>query len=392
MSAAEELPEFIVDQESLITVTQDPGTYRFLVGPASQLSLEHTDTENTEIRMILTDPDGRHLDPSALPNDPSVRSEKEEHQPFGSFITTPPRMFDHRLLIDNPAPGSWMLQLESTAFLKITLRDPLGTLAVPRVHWSRPGKPSYAMIKLEQDGQPILGATVKGSLVDYKGNMEFPFVSEWPLSFLDHGSEGDQRADDGIYTALINMDHRGHQFIKVHATNGRQFERIAGFPLNVSEQGVRFTNRVKELAKDTDRNGKSEFLYIRVGVEVLDPQGNYRLCGDITDFEGYMLSKPGSPRGKYWAVHKDLPCLPSPLGSSGPLGPRQSVEIPHVVGHHEVELSFSGKRFLEGQRDGPYQLWVQLEDEDVGDVAFGRSTYQTKKYQWKDFEVGWEVP
>lgn len=238
--------DFVVDEreDGLIAVFRAPGTYRFLVDSSLSLAIiiHRRIRADKVVNMVLTDPLGKRFDLSSPPLDSTVH--------VGSWTVLPaPRgpypSNELSVLIDTPAPGSWALEMNSNDdIVVVRVRGSTYTVGVPKLKPDQSGRrgvpleagePLWAAVQLLRDGKPVLGVTIVGTLASFDSKIP---RSEAPLAFHDDGIQGDQAANDGIYTAQVTgmETEEGFYWASARATDGRTLERLVRFPLRYQTQ------------------------------------------------------------------------------------------------------------------------------------------------------------
>lgn len=218
----------------------EAATHSFLVDPAARLSIGLGIIGVDRLKIVFTDPTGRHLDPDALPDDPSVKLSI-------SYTGTGVRAIERTLAIASPPPGRWTVDVSMAARaepveysyqLNLTAVGATYELILPSRVLARPHEPTRVEATLRVGGHPVLGAMVKGVLrwgivipnaLSAIPLDQFPPSIERDVVFLDEGSEGDHVAGDGIYTTTVTLEPRPWGYgLFVTATDGRNFERLGG--------------------------------------------------------------------------------------------------------------------------------------------------------------------
>ncbi len=360
-------------------------TQQFLVDTASQLrirgngiGLASESAKRAKIKMIFLDPAGRRIDPTALAGDKSVKLKK-------NYIKKSPSakgVISYILFINNPSAGRWSVELSLSAeennpalyWIMIDTEDAEFIFYPLKGYQSvKPAQLVYIEAKLEKKGKPVsqaqVVARVKGSSMLTRATVEQILIMR------DDGTEGDKITGDGIYTATFRPEKIGDYHIKLTATDNKNFSRLAWSGFAAATKGARLKDNIKEIAVDTDKNGKYESLNLFVEVEVLDTLGNYYLQGRLYTQKGSIGEEPRVRPLDYFVQ------IAEPPGAF--------VKVPDRIGTHQISLLFPGEWFLKSKLDGPYFFSLELEDANlIGSPFFIKNkAFQTKPYRWSDFEA-----
>lgn len=367
------------DSEQTVATFTRSGEYRFLVDEADELVFRYMTSEGSDGAWFLVDPKNRRIDPSRLNNDPTVSFQTIQIPTHGVQ-----HFFSHSVTVKAPPSGSWTLNFNHEVFKpEFLIRGSSCSLATPAARWAHPGDSLRAEVKLPCDGQPVRGAKVTG-LARGAPSEGSDGMGKDALVFVDDGTRGDEHADDGVYTASVTFDQSGGYGFDVRATDqSRHLERLGVIGFKISRQGARLTGRVQEVHGDRDSDGKFEFLHMKVEVEVTDPEGEYLVCGTLLDHTGGQVwrAHPSAGQERDWSV-ENLQCASHMMF----WGPTVVARVPQELGRHQLNLSFLGDWFVQTQQDGPYRLWLNVEDVAVRDNAFDRSVHTTTASHWNEFE------
>lgn len=375
------LGEELVTLKEGVLASGDTARHEFLVDPAAQLRIHGGNAANLlpfvgfasdRLGIVLIDPDGRRLDLTAVSPHPSIRFE-ENRTPKGRVIRT--------LVIDNPVPGRWVMELhvrEGTKpvryWIQVSAKDALYTLSVAGGTGEpiRPGETVSLEAQVKKQGQPYGQARVTGKLEAFSTRVSGQVKQS--LVFRDDGTGGDRVAADGVYGTTVTLDKPGEYTVEITATDGQSFERLAWETVQVSAQGARLTGHIRETPVDEDRDGKYESLKVLVEVEVSDTESTYYLSGRLTSLTGQAIGESPS-------LHVDPEAQRA-------MPPGAYEMVPRVPGRQEVVLPFPGSWFLESQVDGPSLLTFELEDSAISYPPLERleRPYQTQAYHWTEFE------
>ena len=221
----------------IVFPSQRHAVRHFLIDPAAQIFIEGNEVgysilgsgfDFPRLDIIFVDPNGRRIDPKHLPDDPSVRKEAIGEKPA--------------LVIDNPPPGQWTLEVtlpEREKEKLIYFVDVFAKNATYSIASSldrriiKPNESVRAEIRVERQGEPYPDATVTGTLG--KRMTKSLGGSLPPVTFHDDGTEGDSVSRDAVYTAIVSPGSLGSYDIHFEVTDGKNFQRIGSLDTHVIE-------------------------------------------------------------------------------------------------------------------------------------------------------------
>ena len=280
--------------------------------------------------------------------------------------------------IDNPQPGLWIAEIRSVGTVGVDYNLVLETEGTsspgpstrPEIGLIQPGKDEIEIelsspevgyglnesiriiAKLTQEGEPLLGALVKASVLR-------PDSEEDKLLMTDDGIKGDDLARDGNYTAIYEARVEGYYFIKAQASGatlegeGFRADSRGGLTVSAGIAAAEIEGVMGDRAVDVDGDGLFDHLAVEVAVVVNEP-GEYSLQGWLYDSAGRDLG---------WTIDH---------GSFG-------------QGNYTMRLDFDGRSIRESGTDGPYTLdnisltgknWTPLE----GGPAYVTSPYRVEEF------------
>lgn len=377
-SEAKALPDQRVAQFDGQLASGEKTAHHFLVDQCAKLEIIEDiarlfQEDYSSLKMTILDPTGRSIDYHAPPDDPAIEVREQNAGKMGT---------ERFLVFHNPPPGRWSIALENMSqqseqstqyFIRIDAKDAAYELRLPNAGgWVKPGDEVLLEVQLTLDKKQLLGATVTATVSPH---FLLTNIGKSELPLHDDGSDGDRRAEDGVYTAAITPEKPGQIHIAVTATDGEHFERVGSMVFDVSRQGAKVVRVLKEEAIDTDGDGKYESLDIVTEVEVSDAEGSYSL-------EGFLGVPETSP---------DKPIPPEELTDINAVQsvmPIFNVPIPRGLGTHQVNLSFPASFIRDMKSDGPYRVGFEVYDNATRRSGFGRleEPYETQPYRWQDFE------
>lgn len=218
-----------------------------------------------------------------------------------------------------------------------------------------PGEPARLFALLWRKGLPETGLSVTASVARPDGALAL-------LDLRDDGSEADDIAGDGVYSAEIPpSDQPGiHQIVATAIEPGPLFatvEREAVGFLRIWSEAAAFTGEYVSGTEDHDDDDVLDRLWIDVGVA--SPEGgDFLAMGRLTDLEG----DPVATAGIFFRLQR---------GEST-----------------TFRLYFMGGTIFAAQRDGPFRLAeVTLLDGNAGFVPADRQTnvHTTAALPWATF-------
>jgi subtilisin family serine protease len=190
------------------------------IGPLTTLLHFLLNWGGSDVDLILIRPDGTEITPADAALDPNITYHKTATYAFYT--------------VNNPEPGSWGVRIVGTDLpnpeivtLSVTAASPMVCTFYGFQATYSPGDTVPIAVELrEQDGTPILGASVEVDVTN-------PVGSAQALALLDDGVHGDVLANDGIYGhEYTNTTIEGFYGLDVSATGN-----YSGGPFSVEMIG-----------------------------------------------------------------------------------------------------------------------------------------------------------
>ncbi len=298
----------------------------------------------SETQFSLTDPNGMIIDPAKATEDPNIEFETLSSEEGGISM----------YVIASTTSGTWGFSLSGVdntspiSYSIYAIPDTQLILQSNATEGRVTGEPVTLTASLKSGTTPVPGAVVTAIVTD-------PEAVQSQITLLDDGSEPDQAAGDGVYSANFESTGLpGTYLVDVDAQGEFQalaYKRNTTTVFSVSPHKASITGVISDQAVDSDGNGLYEALEISVGIEVTEP-GKFALSAVLEGSEGQ---------------HIDL---------------ANSVETKSTIGSANMVLRFSGEALRKSGLDGPYNVKeiTLIEEETILLLDTSETTWVTQSY------------
>lgn len=320
-------------------------------------------TESTTVYTLLA-PDGTTINPELAQNEPNIAYNSSFSDFWGHWVY----FYD----ITTPQEGAWLNILESPVSADYVLNNYVETNIVlshttQNYNTYQPNELITLEAALVNQGVSIFDNIILEATATY------PDDATVVLNFNDSGINGDQIANDGIYTTQFTAGNFSRESISVNfeATKDN-IMRYEDTSIPVSRQTANFQDVFEERVNDSDWDSFYDRLEITTSINVTEA-GHYSVEASLIDMFGNQIG-----RGYYSTRRRDGVPSNTPIES----------------GTHLMTLEFDGDRIYNHGLDGPYRLTnLTIEDTTGGTFEVDSETeifYTTQPYSFSDF--GYSAP
>ena len=306
------------------------------------------------LEMALVSPSGKKFDSTMVVK--GVDHEKE------SILGGIMEMFS----FSSAEAGAWTVQISAPS-----VTDPSGSVTYALTAWLP--EPAITFIggfaqenihvgddlrilgTLTNNGAALTGASVTAMVGAPDGTTH-------TVTLHDDGQNGDQKANDGVYTGdLVAANQSGMYRVRFDASGstGSPFTRETFAVATASASTSSFAGIYLASGEDTDFDGLFNDLLLKAAVNVTTA-ANYRVYARLTDTQGN--------------IHE------------------ASTNTALNSGFNLVPLRFDGSSFFNDRVDGPYTLaTIALAEDDSGGVLpldVQTNAFQTQPFSFRDFQHG----
>lgn len=308
-----------------------------------------------DLGLTLTSPaGGAQITPALAATDPNIEY-------FDSLDLGGVRIKTYQLSGAQAVPGPWTLHVSGAGIANLFAPYvALGVVDHSEITLdAATGAPQYQVgdnvvveARLENAGQPLLGATVTAGVLAPSGDFQ-------AIALADDGMGADATAGDGIYTGVFASAESGDYQIGVNAAGlSPAFQRSAIVLAPVASGQADFATGFTEQVFDDNGNGLHDRLVVS-GDLTVDATADYFLRAVLADAVGNVIDEA-------------------------------SLRLTLTAGTHVIDFTFDGSTIFQHGVDGPYQLQlVRVAEEQqiaVLPVVSLDDTYATSSYLAAEFE------
>lgn len=262
--------------------------------------------------------------------------------------------------VDTPAAGTWQLRLKALNATSYSSNVMVKSNIKLYVKTNKQTYNHNETVKVEaalaNKTAPLLGSTI--SLLVTRPN-----DTTLSASLVDNGTNGDTKANDGVYTARFNSSTiSGQHQLSVSAAKG-QTKRVVKAFIAVTSKTADIQSVTSVSPIDTNSNSLYDELRFNVSLKVL-AAGHFEVTGTLVGPNGTPVAATS-----YGTL----------LAGSAPLS----------IGTHTIPLTFRGSTIRERGVNGPYTLTdvvVVDQSEASLQVDSAKNLHTTSAYQANQFE------
>lgn len=261
--------------------------------------------------------------------------------------------------INNPEAGEWYLEFSTSTTndqqygISIFEDSYIGFVVSSQKDWTNTGQSIILLAELSDNAGAVTGATVIA-------NITLPDESVQTITLYDDGTNGDDTADDGIYSFTFSATTReGSYSIEARATgtvSTGTFERTSTAGFTASSADILIDSPITEEGVDTNANGVYDLLRFTVPVQVSVEKG-YRLTASLLDSTLETIE----------------------IVNSGILS--------LTTDSNSISVEIDAQDIVKHNMPGPYTLHgIEISDADTGITTTAAEDFATAAYQLSTFE------
>ena len=263
-----------------ITVTLDTADKAYFILDYSSMAAQ------SDLSLVLTDPDGRQIDRTVAASDPLLSFDAMETEPGDKF---------QEYEVTLPHTGIWTLGITSTGnisapgvvyFATVTISNALNLQGQSQQELYQPGEPAVITATLAVGQTPLPGAQVSVQVSNFDTRLA-------QVSLFDDGAHQDGGTNDGLYGGVFSGTAVGGVYTLDFAAkgltpDGESFERMQVDAFTVITPTAKLSAEFTDEGQDEDANGRYDLLDVR-GSVVITEAGDYEIAASLFDRDGKLI-------------------------------------------------------------------------------------------------------